>query len=177
MSTTATRTAPARGAFSLLEVSIASVLVGLVLVVAMQTLGSAMARKLDNGNAGRASLLAHALLAEIVELGYLEPDDTPVFGPEVGETSSGTRTAYDDVDDYHGWSCQPPTAKDGTELPDLDDWQRTVSVQYVDPDDLDAAVGGDQGIKMITVSVAHDGTTLAVMKAFVTDAWQPPPYP
>ncbi len=165
-----------RPAFGLLEVVISTFIVGVLLVVALNGVGSATSGQAANGQRSRAHLLAQALMAEIFELHYREPDDAAVFGPESGEGTGGTRNGFDDVDDYHGWTASPPLEKDGTPLPDLAAWQRSASVDYVNPNIHGNVVGSDQGTKLVTVSVSRNGTTMATLRTIVTDAWQPPPY-
>ena len=87
-----------RGAFSLLEVIVSTFIVGILLVVAMQTAGSVASGQLRSAEQGRARLLAAELMGEILRKDYQEPVDTPLFGAEPGESVSGTRTDYDDGD-------------------------------------------------------------------------------
>lgn len=160
---------------SLVEIVVCTFLVGVLLVAALRTVGSAASGQFRNGESGRARLLARGLLAEILVLSYEEPDGTPVLGPESGEEASGTRADFDDVDDYHGWTAAPPVEKDGSALPNLTAWQRSVTVDYVDPEDLTTAVGGDQGVKRITVTVTRGGTDLASLTTVVADVRQESP--
>ena len=76
----------------------------------------------------------------------------PEFGPEPGE-ADGTRTYFDDVDDYDGWSASPPQAKDGTVLKDYDGWTRKVEVVYATPSDPGISPVTDLGLKRISVTV------------------------
>ena len=106
-------------------------------------------------------------MAEILQQYYLEPDDTPVFGRESGE-SGGDRTDWDDVDDYDGWSASPPQDKDGTVAGNRAGWARNVAVVWVDPTDPSQTVGSDQGAKWISVTVTRDGkliTSLAALRS------------
>jgi hypothetical protein len=82
------------------------------------------------------------------------PDPTAkTWGPESPEQSN-VRADWDDVDDYDGWSASPPEAKDGTELTEFTGWSRAVTVEYVAPAKPGTvAVGGDQGVKRVTVVV------------------------
>ena len=97
---------------------------------------------------------------EILENDYVEPDETPVFGCESSE-SGVSRTDWDDVDDYHLWSATPPQDRSGTVLPNSTGWQRDVVVEWVDPSDPASTVGGDQGVKRVTVTVQRYGKLLA----------------
>ena len=89
-----------RGAFSLLEVIVSTFIVGILLVVAMQTAGSVASGQFRSAEQGRARLLAAELMGEVLRQDYREPVDTPLFGPEAGENASGTRTDYDDIMDF-----------------------------------------------------------------------------
>jgi len=111
-----------RSAFSLLEVVVSTFIVGILLVVAMQTAGSVASGQLRSAEQGRARLLAAELMGEVFQQGYREPLDAALFGPEPGESASGTRTDFDDVDDYHGWTASPPVDKQGNELTGRAGW-------------------------------------------------------
>ncbi len=142
-----------RRAFSLAESLISILIVGTLLVAALNTLGASKASQRNLGLRGQAELLGRQLLAEIMSGTYEDPDETPVFGVETGEIAAG-RTAYDDVDDYHGWSSSPAQRKDGTKVAD-EDWGRNVTVEYVLPTDFTTTSVSDQGVKHITVTVSY----------------------
>jgi len=142
----------ARGGFTLVEAVISTLIVSILIVAAVHMFG-ALARGRQVVLAGYAADgLARRLLSEIGQNRFEEPDEAVVFGPEASEIG-GSRLAYDDVDDYHGWSAGPPEAKDGTAMSALAGWQRSVTVENVDADTL-APVGGTRtGLKKITVTV------------------------
>ena len=161
-----------RPAFSLLEVTISSMIVGVMLVAALNAVGAATTGRFRSAEQSQAQLLADALIAEVLELVYEEPVDPPVFGPEWDEELTATRAAFDDVDDYHGWSSKPPVDKDGTQLGNADNWTRSVVVNYASAANLAVNVGTDSGIKQIAVTVTN-GRAAASAMMIVTDAWQP----
>ncbi len=164
-----------RRAFSLAEVVVATFIVGVMLVAALRTVGSAARGRVAMANHERGVLLAQQLMSEILQADYVEPDESPVFGPEAGETG-GTRGAFDDVDDYHGWTASPPQAKDGTALPGRADWERSVTVERVNEDLLTQVVDVDKGVKRITVTVSRGGQAYATLVTVRSKAWQQPPY-
>jgi hypothetical protein len=90
------------------------------------------------------------------------------LGPEAGEATGGTRANFDDVDDYNGWSASPPVNKEGTPHANASEFMTSVTVDYVDPDDLTHAVGSEMGVKRIGVTVTKDGRTLASFTTVVT---------
>ncbi len=163
-----------RRGLSLIEAVISTVVVGWLLVAAVNTLAYGARTRQVQAESGVGTTLAQQLMSEILQASYQESESLvqgidrpgsgglteitmepvlPVFGPESGEVD-GTRTYFDDVDDYDGWSASPPQAKDGTELANCDGWTREVTVTYGDPATLNQ-VGKltDSGLKYITVTV------------------------
>ena len=161
-----------RPAFSLLEVVISLFLVGTVMAVALEAFVAATVGRTRNGNEARAVLLAQALIDEITDQPYVELDGTPAFGPETGETDGGTRTSFDDVDDYNAWSASPPEAKNGTDLPLTADWSREVSVRWVSASDTETSAASDEGLKRILVTVKYKAEPAASLTVAVTRARQ-----
>ncbi len=147
-------------AFSLIETLISVVLVGGLLVAALNTVGSAALGRGQMTNAARGMLLAQQLVAEILRQPYDEPIDTPVFGREATE-SVGDRALYDDVDDYYDWSASPPEYNDGTALANLTGWTRSVDVVWGDPTDPTKSISYDAGIKRITVTILRGDKLVA----------------
>jgi len=158
-----------RRGLSLVEVAISIVIVGGVLTASLTTVAHSKMGLLNMGHGARGILLAQQLMTEILQTEYEEPDDTPGWGRESSE-SGGDRAERDDVDDYDGWSSSPPEYKDGTEIPNLDGWERQVTVRWVQPSDLTQTAISDTGIKRITVTVTHDGVPVADLTAIRTGA-------
>lgn len=156
-----------KGAFSLAETAVSVFIVGVLVVAALNTVGAATVAQQAIGDRGKGELLAHDLMTEVLQQRYEEPDDTPTFGRESSE-SDGSREFYDDVDDYHAWNSSPPEYKDGTEIPDLSGWRRTVAVYWVDPSDLTNVIGADAGVKRINVTVTHNDKVMATIVAIRT---------
>jgi len=108
-------------------------------------------------------------MAEILPQDYLDPNDTPVFGTESGESTS-TRADFDDVDDYDSWSSSPPVQKDGTLIAGLSGWQRSVTVDWVDPADITQVKASESNAKRITVTVSCDNKQVASLSAIRTNS-------
>lgn len=173
---------------TLVEMLVSTVLVGVLLVAALNTVGTARMgqRKLYERRQGQQ--LAATLMAEILAQPYA--DETQIdnlkseilvngrtvsasLGPEFGENLAGNRAAFDDIDDYQGWSASPPQERSGTPQAQLAGWQRSVAVAYVQADDVSVLKGADEGAKRVTVSVAHEGVPVAELVALRTLG--PPP--
>lgn len=164
-----------RAGFSLVEVAVCTMLVGLIVVTALKASGAAIRAFAGTGDSHKAVLLAEDLMSEIIQHSYIEPVDNPSFGKEGSEASetSGPRTLWDDPDDYKVWDATPPQEKDGTVIANLTGWRRWVEIKHVDPNDFSIllADNDDQGVKRVTVNVSFNGSTLASLVAYHTDGW------
>ena len=156
-------------ALSLAETLVCIVLVGGLLAVSMNLLADAVEGQQGMGDRSRGLLLAQDLMAEILNQPYEEPDEAAAFGRESLE-DTGKRDAFDDVDDYDGWNASPPMRADGTEIPDLADWNRSVTVRWLQPNDLTAKAVTETGIKEIAVTVTHRNVRTASLTAVRTRA-------
>ena len=155
--------------FTLVEAVVSLVIVAGMLVAALSAVGAARLSQQRTSQYNRGQLLAEALMSEILPHDYLDPNDTPVFGCEPGESTS-TRADFDDVDDYNGWSSSPAVAKDGTELAGLAGWQRSVTVVWVDPADITKVKASESNAKRVTVTVSCNNKQVASLTAIRTNS-------
>jgi hypothetical protein len=160
-----------RPAFTIVEATISTIIVAVMLVAALNTVGVSKTTQFRTALVARGQLLAEALMAEILLQSYQEPDATPVFGRETGELAT-VRSAYDDVDDYQGWSASPPTARDGTVLTNSTGWKRTVTVERVVATDPAQTSATETGAKRITVMALYNGVPQATLVAVKTLDWE-----
>ncbi|MCU0914914.1 MAG: prepilin-type N-terminal cleavage/methylation domain-containing protein [Planctomycetes bacterium] len=155
--------------FTLIETLLSTVIVAVMFVAALNTLGASRVTQLKAALIGQGRMLAEALMAEILPQHYEEPDGACVFGREAGELET-SRAAYDDVDDYQGWSESPPVTCEGTVLPDAAHWTRSVTVAWVDPLNPRQVSGAETGVKRITVVAAFrevpQATVVALKAAY-----------
>lgn len=151
-------------AFSMIETVVSIMIVGGLLVVAMNTAGAAVTGQQKIGERAKGMLLAEGLMDEVLRQAYEEPDDTPTFGREPSESGSN-RADYDDVDDYDGWGTSLPESKVGTSMSGYTGWKRSVVVEWVNSSNLTGVSGTDTGVKRITVTVTRDGRTVAKLVA------------
>jgi type II secretory pathway pseudopilin PulG len=157
-----------RNALSLIEVVAATMIVGLMAVAALNSLGAATKSSESIGNRAVALGLADELMSEILTCPYSDPSGAGGFGPE-GIEASGPRSAFDDVDDYHGWNESPPQFRDGTDMPDRDQWRQRVTVTRVVPANPTLAAGSEQGAKRVQVMIEYRDQVLAEQVAVRTD--------
>lgn len=151
--------------FTLIESAIASVILAVMVVAALNTVGASARSRQILLERRVGWTLANDLMTEIVHLAYLEPVDVPTFGRESVE-SSLNRSDYDDLDDYNGWTENPPKDKSNNTIPGYSGWQRSVIVKHVDPVTLAVGLDSvDSGIKEITVNVTSPSGKMTTLKA------------
>jgi len=142
------RDARYEGGFSLIEVLIAILLVGLA-IASLVTANSAFTKA--NG-AGIELSTAEFLIEQIRELSTLlpviDPNGGSTFGPETGETLAD----YDDLDDFDGASFSPPISADRNPLNDLAAFSQQITVENVDASDFEQVVS-DHGSYFVRVTV------------------------
>ncbi|MFM9996504.1 MAG: hypothetical protein ACKVU4_11985 [Phycisphaerales bacterium] len=157
-----------RRAFTMIEGIMSTVIVGVMMVAAMQTVAASRVVQFKTAERAQAALLAGEMMTEVMEQGY-EDAVSPVFGPEGGE-STGTRASFDDVDDYHGWEEKPVETRAGVTVVGLEQWTRAVSVMRVAPGNLGVAALTETGAKRITVTIKHRDVPVFTLNAVRTSA-------
>jgi type II secretory pathway pseudopilin PulG len=158
-----------RGGFTLLEATIATMLVGVLLAVAMQTVAVSVAQQQRTATQVLGGNLADGLLAEILSKAYRDPDGGATFGTEAGESRS-SKTAFDDVDDFHLWTEAPPQYPSGDVTPNLAGWRRSVTIAWGDQAQPTVEQTYDTGVKQIRVVVQFNGQVVATRYALRTEA-------
>ena len=166
------RSAPRRG-LTLIEATIAMVILSMVLVSVMQGVG--LSAKLQHRTADqlRGATLAMELADRIAVYDYDEPVGVaplPTIGVDSGETSGDTGT-FDDIDDWHGHTESPPAYADGSPMAFLTGWERSVSVRWVLRGAPDTDTGAEDGAKLIVVIVTRtDGSEVGRVSRLVLDS-------
>ncbi|MHC4557250.1 MAG: type IV pilus modification PilV family protein [Planctomycetota bacterium] len=138
-----------RSGFSLIEVLIAIVLVGLA-VASLVAANSALT--MANG-AGTDLSTAEFLIGQIrgftAVLPVVDPQtDVSTFGPE----SSETLAVYDDLDDFDGASFSPPISADRNFLNDFSAFSQQIVVENVNASDFEQVVA-DHSSNFVRVTV------------------------
>lgn len=159
-----------RRGFTLIETMVSIVIVSVMYAAALHTVGATRVAEALIADQRRGHELARQLMSEIIALPYRDPvSDTGVLGPRATEEAAGNRSLFNDVDDYDNWTEQPPQLKEGTKLTGLDDWERTVKVVWIDPDNLDNTRSTETGLKRITVTVSRRDKVIATLHALKAD--------
>lgn len=169
----------ARRALTVVEMVASIVLVGVMLVAAVNTVGASKFGQRKQYDRRQGYALARLLMAEITERLYADPSQMDYLRNRIfadGLTASyslgqeldeffGLRSAFDDIDDYNGWTDSPPQLRDGTVMTELSGWARGVTVVFLSAADRKTIVTQDEGVKQITVSVTRNGAAVATLVA------------
>ena len=139
-----------RPGFTIMEVLIATILIGLAVAALV---GSNRAFSAANG-AGVNLSTAEFLIEEIRELttslAVVDPQtETTVFGPESTENSLST---YDDLDDFDGQVFSPPIDINRTTLNNFTAFSQRITVENVSPANFTNTVA-DHGSDFVRVTV------------------------
>jgi hypothetical protein len=157
---------------SLLEVSLSTLMVGLLMVGSLSTVGASKRHENSTGNNLVSQQLAYGLMNEILQQAYIEPGGTatPTLGKETGE-NTGNRSLFDDVDDYHGWTASPPQDRNGNALAGATGWTNSVTVTWADATTLAATSSVNTGLKKITVTTSKGGKTYSTLTSYRSICW------
>jgi type II secretory pathway pseudopilin PulG len=148
-------------AFTMIEATISMIVVSMMAATALTTVRLSVRSQYKSSERAMGSLLASGLMAEIMALAYQDPrQPTITLGPEPGESTT-LRAAWNDVDDYNGWTESPLQNKDGTVIPNTTGWTRSVVVAWVSSGNPTQTSLVETGCKRITVTVAHNGVVVA----------------
>ena len=132
----------------MIEIVIVIIILGIAMLPLLITYANVASTGMQREAITIATSLAQTLMEEIESKRYDENEDPPwsaTLGPNTGETGRGT---YDDVDDFDGYGENP--------IPNFGGYNSSVSVSYVQPEDLDTpVVGTTTDFKKIVVTVSH----------------------
>lgn len=146
-----------RRAFTLVEAAVSMVIVATMFVTSLNMIAGAAHARSRLAIGRRAELLARAMVAEVQQAAYGATTGLLALRPHGVSTD---RTSWTTVDDYSGFSDEPPTARDGTALPGHAGWRRSVRVGRIGPTDIngvDLVIATDTGLKRIQVTVTAPG--------------------
>lgn len=159
------------GGVTLIETVLSLLILGGAFVAVLNSVASARASQSVAADRQYARILAEDLMAEILNTTTYKEDDT--MGPEVGEFT-GTRSAFDDIDDYKNWTSTPPTEMDGTPIPGAEGLTRRVWVLRAQLDSPNDVAPTDEGLMLIVVAVYREGKQLSLFAGYRSDVWQAP---
>lgn len=141
-----------RTGVTLIEIMLSLVLVSTLLLVSLTASSNLLRNYAVSEQALDAEQLGGLLLDEITALEF-EDIDSPVYGLEADESDSNRRS-YDDVDDYDGYTAEPPTHRDGRLIAGYEGWSVSVEVTpaWAELEGIRTTTDEDAPLRWITVT-------------------------
>ena len=156
---------PKRSAFTAFETLIAIAILAVVTTALSGALSAGRQQTQNARNTVAATLLAQAMMEEILRLPYTDPNGYNNIGPGPLNTS---RPLFDNIADYDGYTDGSSTTTDIANNPypaSMQGFTRSVSVTAatMQPTGWSLAVTG----QLVQVTVSQNGTTLITLQRFV----------
>ncbi len=163
MTSTTLRRGP--GGFTLIEIVVATVLVGLALVAMMVSTGS-NTRVNDAGTKlTQGTFLAQEIREWTLSLPFCDQDAGDLGNPP-GPDGSNPQIWVDDLDDMMDVTYCPPRDGQGYAISALPAWSQTIEMTWRDPNDLTGTVAdGASDVIYVNIIVKHKNDTV------VTSGW------
>lgn len=153
-----------RPGFTLVEVLVASAIMGVLFVGLMEAFKVGLQMLEQSQRVTIASTLAEEIHQMTLALPFEDPEEPGSWGLETGEGLA----PYDDVDDLDASSFSPPVNADGLPIEGFGDYRQDVSVVSVSEQDFDVVVGdGASGVSRVTVRVTCQGDDVLTMSWLV----------
>ncbi len=144
-----------RSGFTLLEVLVATILVGIAVASLIAASGAFTQVNAAGINASTAEFLLEEIRELTISLAVVDPETgTDTFGVESGETL----VSYDDLDDFDGVTFSPPIDINRLQLSDFSAFSQVISVENVSTSDLRVTVGEHLSpLVKVTVGILMNG--------------------
>ena len=156
-----------RRGLTIIEIVVAMLVVSSMMAAALYAVAGSRSATARGTDRAQAAALADDLMGYIYRLAYKSPSGS-LLGIELGDVLN-SKPGYDDVDDFDGFREDPPQYADGSVIPGMTGWERSVSVVWVNANNPATVSGTESGVKRITVTVSRNGTVIVRRVALRTD--------
>ncbi len=146
-----------RKGFTLIEVLIATALIGLGVTALLVAAQSGTQVNMAGRDITQATYLAQEVREWTLKLPFSDPDDADAGNPP-GPDGSDPLSFVDDLDDMIEVVYSPPRDASGGQISGLDGWTQRVNLEWKDPDSLLTTVSaGSSDVVRVVVTVEKDG--------------------
>lgn len=140
----------------MVEVAIASLVLGLMMSAALSATGLAARIRGSHAVNNKAMQLCTDLLSEMTAVPI--PPGTSAIPVAM---TPGPRNTFDDLFDYAKWNSQPPVDADGLTIPGAERWERGVLMWWANPQSPNNISVTPTGLVWIRVQVKRNDILLA----------------
>ncbi len=146
-----------RRGFSLAEILVASMIVGIAVSAGMVAIESGTVANAAGQEVTQATFLAQEIREWTLRLPFRDPDPGDADNPP-GPDGSDPETFVDDLDDLKNVTYSPPRDANFSALAGLAGWSQQIALEWRDPDDLTTPVAdGASDVVHVSVTVARGG--------------------
>jgi prepilin-type N-terminal cleavage/methylation domain-containing protein len=162
------RSPASRAGFTLIEVAIATAIIGIAVVALLTALAAGTRTNSAGQELSQAVFLSQAVREWTLTLPYSDQDDADQGNPP-GPDGSDPQNFVDDLDDLLSVTYSPPRNSMGEKLTDMIGWSQIVSVTYRQPSDLDTVVSpGPTDVARVEVTIQRSGRDILTTGWLVT---------
>jgi prepilin-type N-terminal cleavage/methylation domain-containing protein len=160
-----TRGRSARDGFTLIEVAVATTIVGVGLAALMVSVESSTRVNDVGGKMAQGTFLAQEIREWTLALPFSDPDPGDANNPP-GPDGIDPHVFVDDLDDFLGFdgkgtTYKPPRDGMGNVISSLPDWSQTITLSWRDPNDVAASAGvGTTDVVYVHVDVGYRDKTV-----------------
>jgi prepilin-type N-terminal cleavage/methylation domain-containing protein len=149
-----------RGGFSLIEVAVATVIVGVGVTALMVALAAGTRTNRAGQELTQAVFLAQEIREWTLKLPFSDPDPGDANNPP-GPDGTSPQIFVDDLDDLLNVTYDPPRDGKGTAIAGMAGWSQTIRLTWRNPSDLTSVVtNGASDVIHVKVDIARRGCPL-----------------
>ena len=156
-----------RTGFTLVEVAIAIVIVGLAVVSLVTASGACTRATHGSRQLTQAVFLAQSIREWSIQLPLTDPDPADEGSP-LGPDPNDAQGIPDDLDDLMGMIFDPPRDGAGSPMSNFQGWSQTVTLTWVDPEALTPVAPGWTDAVEVQVAVSFEGQPVFTTSWLVT---------
>jgi len=170
-----------RGGFTLLEIAVATIIIGVGLTALMATMRAGTSANSSSNKLTTSLFLAQNIHEWTRRLPFRDPDPEDAGNPPGPDGGTSPQDFVDDVDDLMDVTFCPPRDGTGAKILSLPDWSQTITMTWREPDDLllktpaaPTPAPGSTDTILVTVDIKYRGTPVYTMRYFIFDRTIPP---
>lgn len=173
--------------FAMIEVVMATAIIGGLTVAALSLVASTSAHKASAANLARGQMLCRTLAEEIatrpvtdwskgaldieVDIGLLRITGGDAK-PLIVTIGVGNRSTFATVDKYRDYTESPPKDEDGNTIAGYTGWTRSVKVSPVTISDPSTASANETGLRRVEVTASYGGKVIATTTFLRSSQWE-----
>jgi len=159
---------PGRGGFTLIEVAVATVVIGIGVTSLLLTVGSGTRINSAAQELTRAVFCAQEIREWTLKLPFSDTDPADMDNPP-GPDGSNPQVFVDDLDDLMDVTYAPPRDGQGSPIADMVGWTQQITLTWRDPSDLLSTVeAGTSDVIYVSVQISRHGREVLTVGWLVT---------